>query len=131
MMQVNRGGERGLSGLSKRDREKLEKRLAKFAGAANHNTRGRLDRDAPLRDMPPELAGTRHYGFGRHRVYYSGSHLACSYTMFHVKLYKKDDVDPEHSPRFQRRLTTDRLTGGERTLRLGDGGEEPKKRPAP
>ena len=127
LMQVNQGGERGLLSLSKRDREKLEKRLAKFAAAANPNTRGRLDRDAPLRDMPPELAGTRHYRFGRHRVYYHGSYLACSYTMFHVKPYKKDDVDPEHSPRFQRRATTDRLGGGERTLRLENDDEEPKE----
>lgn len=83
---------------------RIEQRILRLAGDADIETAGALDRIAPDRRMPPDLRGARRIRVGRHRVYYTGHHTQCSYTMFYVKIYKKSGVDDEDDPRHQRQL---------------------------
>ena len=92
-----------LEALNDVERKKIEKRLANFAASADVDHMGALD-TFPLRNMPEALRGIRRKRIGRHRAYYLGHHSECSYTLFYVKLFKKDDVDAEHDRGFQDRL---------------------------
>lgn len=116
-----------LEDLSEKERKKIEDRLVQLAEAANTDRSGPLDR-APLRDMPPELAGVKKQKVGRHRVYYTGHHTQCSYTCIYVKIYKKSDVDPEHDRRFQNRLASARADDKTRSI-AAKGDEPPQPRP--
>lgn len=109
-----------LSELDRKARAKLEERIADFAADANPEKAGALDR-APMHDMPDELRGVKKQRVGRHRVYYTGHHAECSYTLHYVKLNKKDDVDPEHDKAFQGKLAKALKAGGEpRVIRIED-----------
>lgn len=114
-MQSNPVADECLQALSEKDRRIVEQRLANFAAEANQDHSGALD-FAPLKRMPDDLIGIKKKRIGKHRAYYTGHHTDCSYTLFYVKLHKKDDVDEEDDLRFQTRLTRAIEARGRREL---------------
>lgn len=112
----NSTADEGWAQLSARDRDRYEKRLARLADEAGPDLPGALDREAPLRNMPEDLRGIRHKRIGRHRAYYRGHHKQCSYQLVWIKKDKKDDVDAEHDPKFQRKLKNAIASAGGRRL---------------
>jgi hypothetical protein len=103
------------------DRAMIEKRLFEFAREADVTQRGALDNPAhAMKRMPEELAGARKIRIGRHRVYFTGSHLHCSYHAFYIKEFKKTGVNDEDDRRHQKRLIRASQEGPTRTIGVSD-----------
>lgn len=99
---INATVEEQLIGIGRRDKDMVEGRLGRMAGEANVNSSGGLDTpDTHMRRMPAALRDARKKRIGRHRVYYTGFHVQCTYRSFYIKANKKDDVDREDDRSFQ------------------------------
>lgn len=86
-------------------KDKLKKRLIEMATEASMEQPGALDNPSCIMmRMPEELRHVRKYGFGAHRVYFTGKNTDCSYRAFYVKAFKKSGVDNEDDKAFQARL---------------------------
>ena len=90
--------------LAGNQRDFIERRLTTLASEADENTPGLLDELETHRKRLPK--GIRKYSFGRHRLYYSGTHKNCSYDACYLVLYKSSDRTSEldDTPSFQKRL---------------------------
>lgn len=87
------------------DRNMIEKRLYDFAKESDINTSGVLDETSySLKRMPHELSNIKKIRIGRHRIYYHGHYSKCSYFVFYIKQFKKDDKDIEDDKQFQKKL---------------------------
>lgn len=106
LILVNSVADQALNSLQKSsDKYMIERRMYDFADVANKQVEGPLDKTANrLRYSPPDLRGIRKQRVGRHRVFYTGHHSQCSYDVFFVKKFKKNDKEHEGSKRFQNRL---------------------------
>ncbi len=83
------------------DEKRIEKKLREFAGDSTVEKRGILDLPANhLHGMPSDLRHIRRIRAGRHRVFYTGHHTQCAYSVFFIKLFKKTGVDDELERRF-------------------------------
>lgn len=87
------------------DDKLIEDKLRDFAGNSNIHQPGILDLPKNhLYGMPSDLKHIRRIRAGRHRVFYTGYHTECSYSVFYVKAFKKKGVNDELDPRFHRVL---------------------------
>lgn len=87
------------------DDKLIEDKLRDFAGNSNVQQSGILDLPKHhLRDMPSDLRHIRRIRAGRHRVFYTGYHTQCSYSVFYIKAFKKKGVNDESDSHFHRVL---------------------------
>ena len=87
------------------DEQRIEKKLREFAGDSTIEKSGFLDLPAHhLHGMPDDLKHIRRIRAGRHRVFYTGHHTQCAYSVFFVKLFKKKGVNDELDKHFHKVL---------------------------
>lgn len=87
---------------SSNDEKPLEKKLKHFAGDSSIEKAGILDSPANhLHGMPDDLRRIR---TGRHRVFYTGHHTQCSFSVFFIKAFKRKGKNDELDKPFHRIL---------------------------
>ncbi|MBU1206053.1 MAG: hypothetical protein KKH04_03855 [Proteobacteria bacterium] len=117
-ISVNETANKKLRDLKHSGVKHLEKKLFNLAKEADESNSGILDHPScHFKRMPSELREARKKEIGRHRVYYTGFHKQCSYSVFFIKEFKKDGVEEEDDKIFQKKLVKALSAGTLRQLK--------------
>ena len=94
-----------IASLGREQQRRLEQNLFSMAADANLTKLGPFDQaECSLRGYTGDLEQVRRRRWGRHRIFFHGSHTDCHYHVFYLKRFKTDDREQEHDKAFKKRL---------------------------